>query len=84
MLTEELLLVHNRGMEKKMIEHYKDTKKSEFRFIRNRWNKHNPPFGPWGGGGPGGKKGERGERSKHHREHQHHHHHRHHLAGAEY
>ncbi len=24
-------------MEKKMIEHYKDSKKSEFRFIKNRW-----------------------------------------------
>lgn len=29
LLTEELLLVHNRGMEQKMIEHYKDTKKGE-------------------------------------------------------
>ena len=35
-LTEELLHVHNRGMEQKMIEHYKDTKKGELVFIKNK------------------------------------------------
>ena len=42
LLTEELLLVHNRGMEKKMIDTYKDSKKSELRFVKNRtsWRHH--------------------------------------------
>ena len=35
LLTEELLLVHNRGMEQKMIKHYKDAKKSELVFVKN-------------------------------------------------
>ncbi len=35
-LTEQLLQVHNRGEEKKMIESYKDSKKGELRFLKNR------------------------------------------------
>ena len=29
-------------MEKKMIEHYKDSKKSELKFIKNRWRSSRP------------------------------------------
>ena len=36
LLTEQLLLAHNRGMEKKMIESYKEGKKGDLKFLKNR------------------------------------------------
>jgi len=36
-LTEAILLVHNRGMEKKMMEAYREGKRGEFRFLKNKF-----------------------------------------------
>ena len=36
LLTEQLLLAHNRGMEKQMIESYKEGKRGDLRFLKNR------------------------------------------------
>ena len=36
LLTEQLLLAHNRGMEKKMIDSYKEGQKGHLRFFKNR------------------------------------------------
>ena len=39
LLTEQLLLAHNRGMEKKMIDSYKEGKKGDLKFLKNRLRK---------------------------------------------
>ena len=36
LLTEQLLSAHNRGMEKKMIDSYKEGKKGDLKFLKNR------------------------------------------------
>ena len=36
-LTEAILLVHNRGMEKKMMESYREGKRGEFRFLKSKF-----------------------------------------------
>merc|ERR1712223_1934742 len=36
LLTEQLLLAHNRGMEKEMIDSYKEGRKGDLKFLKNR------------------------------------------------
>ncbi len=53
-----------------MLDHYKDTKKSEFRFIRNRWFPGGRRGGGTGGGGAGGG-GQAGVSGEGHGKHRH-------------